>query len=732
MKKYLILLISTLFFFNCSNNKSKKITYKYPKIESQVGIDSLYGKVLVDPFRNIENTNDSIITNWYKEQTLFANNFLNNISGRDSLTNSLFEINNRKSYKIKRVSRTDNNQIFFLKKEKNEKHYSLYHKLYENSESELLFNPIKYNTQSENKYVINYIKPSWNGQFIVVSLTHSGRQLSELIIIETKTKKILPQTLNNAWPTNFLGVNWLPDNSGFTFLYFPNTNTSDPKFRENSQSVIHFIKDLNGKIEYIFGNKLKFPFKIPKALYPTTKIWSSKDKYIIGHFAEADNYWATFHLKIDDLKKGDFNWKPLHKKSDRVMQNKGYFTDSSFIYLSAKNAENKKIMEVSVPDFNFSEPKTLVQENPEYVIDDFEVTSKGVFYSTLKNGVEAKLFRFQNGKNKEIPTPKKAGKINLYNTSAFSDDLWMTIKGWTSPNLRYKYNNETNSFVADVLYPIIKYPEFENIIVEEILVTSHDGVKVPFSIVYNKTLKKNNKNPVFIYGYGAHGDIESPYFSPIMLNFVKEGGVFGIAHVRGGGEKGDTWHKGGLKTTKHNTWRDLIACTEHLINEKFTSKEHTAIYGGSAGGIMVTRAIIERPDLFQVAISDAGYLNPFRAEMLGAAGSNTSEYGKVTDSLECLALINMDPYLQIKDSIDYPATYLTVGMNDAIVKPWMTGKFAARLQKSSSKKKPIFMLADFESGHDGSSDVMKIYKEWSTIFSFVLWQTGHPNYQLKN
>ena len=685
MKKYFILLIS-ISLFNCSNNKSTILTYKYPEIKPEIVVDSFYGETITDPFRNIENTNDSIITNWYKEQSNYAYTYLDSITGRDSLVNSLLKINNRKSFNVKRVSRTNGDQTFFLKKEKDEKHYNLYYKINEDSESQLLFDPSTYKTQSKNKYVINYIKPSWNAQYIVVSLTFSGRQLSELIIIETNTKKLLPQVLNNAWPTNFLGVNWLPDNSGFTFLYFPNTDISDSKFRENTQSVLHFIKDKGGEIEYIFGNKLKLPFKIPEALYPTTKIWSSNDKYIVGHLAEVDNYWNTFYLKIDDLKKGNLDWKPFYKKSDQVMQNKGYFTDSSFIYLSAKNAENKKIMEVSIDTFNFSEPKTIVQENKDAVIDDFEVIKGDIFYSTLKNGVEAKLYAFQNGANKEIPTPKKAGKISLYNKSAFSDDLWMTIKGWTSPNLRYKYDSKANSFIANELYPVIKYPEFENIIVEEILVKSHDGEEVPFSIVYNKNLKKDSKNPTFIYGYGAHGDIESPYFSPIMLNFVKEGGIFGIAHVRGGGEKGDAWHKAGFKKTKPNTWKDLIACTEYLIDEKFTSKKHTAIYGGSAGGIMIGRAITERPDLFKVAISDAGYLNPFRAEVLGAAGSNTSEYGKVTDSVECMALINMDPYLKIKDSVNYPATYLTVGMNDAIVKPWMTGKFTARLQKSSAKK----------------------------------------------
>jgi prolyl oligopeptidase len=40
------------------------------------------------------------------------------------------------------------------------------------------------------------------------------------------------------------------------------------------------------------------------------------------------------------------------------------------------------------------------------------------------------------------------------------------------------------------------------------------------------------------------------------------GGVLVISHVRGGGEKGNDWHKAGFKTTKPNTWKDFIATAE--------------------------------------------------------------------------------------------------------------------------------------------------------------------------
>ena len=704
--------------------------YSYPSIDSISVTEQYYGRSLNDTYRQIENTDDSTITNWYIKQTLLANDVLNDLNGRDSLINELYEIANRKSFRVKRINITSNNNYYFLKKEVDDSHYKLYYNESVSSESEILYDPKDFKANSENIYNINYIKPSWDGKYVVISLSHSGMGISDMIILDVKNKKIMPQILDHAWPANFLGINWLPDNSGFTYLRFSDTDISNPKFKQNSQSVLHLLKDKEGKIRYIFGNKTHPKFNISEKLFPTTKIHSSQDNYIIGYLSEVDNYWKAYYAKISDIKSGKLQWKPLYSKTDKAETSKGYFVDDKFIFLSAKNADNKKIMSVDIDNFNLS--KTIVPEKPNEVINDFEITKDAVYFSTLKYGVDANFYKVQNEQEEKINTPKKAGLISLDNKSAYSNKLWVSIEGWTSPYLRYQYDLKTNTFKEDNLSPKINYPEFDNIVVEEILVKSHDGKEVPFSIIHNKDLKKNSENPIFLYGYGAYGDVESPYFSSIMLSFVKKGGVFCIAHVRGGGEKGDNWHKGGYKTTKSNSWKDLIACTEYLINKKYTSKNHTAIYGASAGGLLVGRAMTERPDLFKVVISEYGYLNPFRGQLLGAAGTNSEEFGSVKDSLECISLIDMDPYLSIKNNVDYPATYLTVGMNDPQVQPWMSGKFAARLQNRNNQKNPVLLSADFEAGHGESSNELKIYEEWANIFSFVLWQTGHPNYQLKN
>ena len=329
---------------------------------------------------------------------------------------------------------------------------------------------------------------------------------------------------------------------------------------------------------------------------------------------------------------------------------------------------------------NFNKYETLVKEDSERVITDITITKQGLFYVKTKNGVEAKLYRLHKGNEKIIPLPKSVGYISVLSKGVDYNDLWIETQGWTSKKERYKYNYKTKTFENANIVPVQKYPELDDVIVEEIEVPSHDGVMVPLSIIYKKGIQMNSNHPLFILGYGAYGISMSPHFRANMLHWLSNGGVYAVAHVRGGGEKGDAWHKGGFKTTKPNTWKDFIACTEYLIHQKYTSPKKIAIWSGSAGGILIGRAITERPDLFAVAIIRVGLLNSIRLEYQPNGQNNTKEFGTVNDSTEFKALYEMDAYHHIKDGVNYPAVYLTAGLNDARVPAWQPAKFTARMQ----------------------------------------------------
>jgi prolyl oligopeptidase len=158
-----------------------------------------------------------------------------------------------------------------------------------------------------------------------------------------------------------------------------------------------------------------------------------------------------------------------------------------------------------------------------------------------------------------------AGSIGLAIKSLKAPELWVTIAGWTTDNQRYRYDAQQDKFILENLSSQAQYPEFKDLIVEEVMVPSHDGVEVPLSLIYDKNIPGDGSNSVMMLGYGAYGNTISPGFNPTYLTLPSQGAILAIAHVRGGGELGDAWHKAGYKTTKPNTWKDFIACAEYLI-----------------------------------------------------------------------------------------------------------------------------------------------------------------------
>ncbi|GAA4273850.1 prolyl oligopeptidase family serine peptidase [Aquimarina gracilis] len=303
-------------------------------------------------------------------------------------------------------------------------------------------------------------------------------------------------------------------------------------------------------------------------------------------------------------------------------------------------------------------------------------------------------------------------------------ELYITARGWLTPSKRCQFSG--NTLVEKDLNPNFIAKELNDIVVEEIEVASHDGEKIPLSLIHKKSLKKDGNTATMMDGYGSYGVSMVPFFSLRRLLWVMEGGVYAIAHVRGGGEKGDAWHKGGFKSTKSNTWKDFISCGEYLIDNKYTSANKLAIWSGSAGGIMIGNSITEKPDLFKAAIVEFGYMNPLRSDNWPNGANNVKEFGSVKDSIEFQSLKEMDAYYHIKKGEKYPATLLTAGLNDPRLPAWFSVKFAAKIQAYNNSKNPNLLLIDSESGHGTDDTKIKEYERYANILSFAFWQTGQP------
>jgi prolyl oligopeptidase len=199
--------------------------------------------------------------------------------------------------------------------------------------------------------------------------------------------------------------------------------------------------------------------------------------------------------------------------------------------------------------------------------------------------------------------------------------------------------------------------------------------------------------------------------------------------VRGGGEFGEAWHVAGMKATKPNTWHDLIDCAQYLQANGYGSPATTAIEGGSAGGITVSMAMVEQPDLFRVVFSEVGDSNALRAEFETDGDANALEYGSVKTEAGFHALLAADALSHVKDGVAYPAALFTIGLNDPHVAPWQPGKMVARLQKATSSRQPVLLLVDTDAGHGAGPTKLQKDRQIADQMAFLYWQIGKPDYQ---
>jgi prolyl oligopeptidase len=718
-KKHFLLLIISMYLTGC-NNKTP-----YALVPKDF-VENIHGQAINDPYRYVEDVKSEEVNKWISKMNDYSINMLSSIKGKNKLIKRQIQYDKGKSHRISKLKILENGMYFYLKRLSNENVAKLFYRSNFDGEEILLYDPKNFKEKEQAEYLINYIQPDWNGKQVAIGLTEKGKEISIIIVIDVIQKQVLPYTIENCWPAAAGGVQWLPDNSGFYYLHLPIIDPSSNEFLLNTQSVFYKLGNDPKKLHPVFSKKNNPSLNLKEEDAPLISISGKKNTFLIGKIAGADNYWDSYIIDINSLNKG--KWKSFYQKKHKIKDYK--ILGDSIFFITASGAPNFRICKTSIKNPSFDSPEIIIPENKEEVIRELAITSEGLFYVTTKNGVQASLFKIDK-KNKltEIKLPKVFGDLELQTRGNKYPDLWVTATGWTTEQIRYHYNN--GQLKEQNLNASKSNNYADDITIEEIEVEAYDGEKIPLSLIYNKNLKRNGSNPVLIEGYGAYGISYQPSFSLSALLWIEEGGVYAVAHVRGGGEKGDTWYKGGYKNTKENTWKDLISCSEYLIDKKVTNKSKIVIKSASAGGILIGRAITERPDLFAAAIIRAGAMNMLRSEFQPNGPNNTKEFGTIKDSLEFESLLKMDSYHHIKDNEKYPATLSIVGLNDPRVVAWDPIKFVARLQYANKSNSPTLLIADPNSGHGFDDTKTKKFEKLANTLAFALWQTGHPDYQPK-
>ena len=683
--------------------------------------DTYYGMQVTDNYRWLEDMNNKDVQDWFKAQHDYTDGWLDKISGRDELLADFKKLNALKPANINSLTRKSN-RYFYKKTLPAENVGKLYFRNGKDGKEILLYDPL---ADAKGKtFSINYFVPSEDGKKIAFGLAEGGAEVATIYIMDVDTKKMYPEKIYPSW----FGVSgWTPDNKGFIYTIQATGDNKSMDMLANTRALYHVPgTDPKSDVELLSLKKYPSMGIVPEDL---CFVYYTEDfKYIIGLLAGVNQDINCFYAPAGELLKPTISWKRLLKKDDQVTN---FAVDGDDIYLlTYAGAPKYKIIKSNLSNFSVKDASVVVAEGKDKI--DGIARSKDYLLITYTDGINATAMQYDlhSGKSDWVKLPF-GGSAFLGPYDIRNNDCLIYITSWTHPFTLFDYDPGSMKTTNCVFNVPVKYPGTEDLIVEETEAKSHDGVMVPLSIVYNKKVKKDGSQSCLLNGYGAYGSSATPYFSEMNLALLNRGVVLAFAHVRGGSEKGDSWYKAGYKTTKPNTWKDFIACGEYLVKNSYTSTSKLIGMGTSAGGILIGRAITERPDLFAAAISNVSCSNALRFENTPNGPNNAREFGTIKDSVECMGLYEMDAFQHVREGTKYPAVICVGGMNDPRVIAWQPGKFAAALQNATASGKPVLLDVNYDNGHF-TEDKSVTFKNFANMYAFALWQTGHPNFQLKS
>jgi prolyl oligopeptidase len=712
MKRFLFLLIPVLFGIPCHAQ------WIYPPTKTVDASDTYFGKTYNDPYRWLENLKDTEVEAWFKAQAELTDGLLAKIPGRDALVQEWMALDKLKPAAYSGI-KYEHGRVFYKKTLGGENVGKLYFRQGWNGTEKLLFDPATYKAGVTT--TIQSFLPSWDGKYVAVGFSSGGAEWSDLRVLDVERGTLLPERIYPSSEAN----GWTKDSKSFFYDAGKVTDIKSPEIELNRTTKIHKLGTETVTDRDIFSDESNPELGITAKEWPSASIDESYPDYLIGSVGTVQNEMRLFYAPVSGLKNKKIKWDVLCKPSDNLVR--GFAFHGDYVYaVTHADAPKYKVVRTSVKHPDWEHAETVIPEGA----DSIQSITKSRHYLLVvySDGVVCRLVKYDlaTGKTAEIKLPA-SGTVNVSCPDWKTDRCLVYITSWTSPLTIYDFDAQKDTFAKSIFNTDVSYPGFEKLVSEEVEVPGHDGTMIPLSIIHQKGIPLDGSNSCILKGYGAYGISATPSFS-IFYSLATRGVVLGFAHVRGGSEKGEAWYKAGYKTTKPNTWKDFISCAEYLVKKGYTSPQKLACTGRSAGGILISRAITERPDLFAAAVCNVGCANAMRMEFTPNGPPNIPEFGTVKDPVECQALFEMDGVQHVQKGVKYPAVMGVGGWNDPRVAPWEPGKFVAALQGVTASGKPILMKVNYDNGHFTEEKIVT-FKDTAGQFAFLLWQTGHKDFQ---
>ena len=675
--------------------------------------DEFHGNKVVDDYRWLETFADPAVRAWNDAQNRYSRAVLDQSPALGAIRDRVKELITASSAAYFDLSTRGG--VLFARKFQPPRDQPLLITLKSPDEpgsERVLVDPLKLN--SAGTTTIDFYVPSLDGELVAVSLSDRGTEDGTVHVYEVRSGKELADVVARVNGGTAGGsLAWNGDHSGFYYTRYPR-GSERAKEDLNFYQQVYFHKLGTDTKDDTYAIGKDFP-RIAEINLQT----SPNGKYVLCTVGNGDGGEYAHYL----LALAGGGWAQLTQFADHLTH--GVFgLDGSLYLVSRDGAPRGKLLRLPAGSTQLAAAKVVVPQS-EAVIEHVLATKGRLYVQDLLGGVsQLRSFDLNGGAPSLVPV-KPVSTVSELVRGRDEEVLFRNVT-FIEPAAWYRYAPAGGKLAGKVQKTalVVTSPvDFSDIEVGRHQVASKDGTKVPLTLLHKKGLKLDGKNPTLLTGYGGFGVSLTPNFGVIRRVWLEQGGVIAIANLRGGGEFGEEWHKGGNLLKKQNVFDDFIACAQHLIDSGVTSPGKLSIQGGSNGGLLMGAVVTQRPELFRAVAAHVGLYDMLRFVLYPNGAFNVTEYGTPKDPEQWKALYGYSPYHHVKEGTAYPAMLFVSGENDPRVNPADSRKMVARLQAASTSGLPILLRTSSSSGH-GASSLSESIKEQADVFGFLFQQLG--------
>jgi oligopeptidase B len=540
-----------------------------------------------------------------------------------------------------------------------------------------------------------------DGNLLAYSTDTTGFRQFTLQIKDLRTGEILPDRMEKT-----VSVVWAADNK--TIFY----TTENPAKR----SYRLYRHTLAGKTDELLYEEKDEQYGL--------FVSRSRDKSYIFIGALSHRTREYRYIKSDRPAESPQMILPREKDHE-------YYVDHRkgvFYIRTNKGVQSFRVVTAPVSDPRAENWKEFIPGRKEVTIQGVELFAGHAAISEREGGLShLRIIDFDNGKSHRIEMPEPVYSISSGGNPEFKTTVYrFNYQSMITPSSVFDYDMNTHKRTLLKQTEVLGGYDKSGYATERIYVTAQDGTRIPVSLVYKKGVKRDGSSPLLQQGYGSYGISIPPNFSSSRLSLLDRGVIYAIAHIRGGSDMGEEWHKQGRMLMKKNTFTDFIAVADHLIKEKYTSRDRLVIEGGSAGGLLIGAVVNMRPDLCKAAILHAPFVDVINTMLDASLPLTVGEYiewGNPNDKQYYEYMKSYCPYTNIAAK-EYPTMLVRTSLNDSQVMYWEPAKYVAKLRETKTDKNVLMLKTDMGSGHSGASGRYDALKDQAFTYAFILWQMG--------